>query len=82
MNRIGHSISQWYALIDYCLKEDYQRQLCTETYVKKEQFRSIYLDKSDLIQKLKQFPLLLDSFGRWHKPCDVSLSFFERMREI
>ncbi|CAH8543333.1 unnamed protein product [Schistosoma rodhaini] len=29
------------------------------------------LNKSSQLEYIKQFPIILDSFGQWHKPCDI-----------
>ncbi|KAH9588504.1 Cbl proto-oncoprotein, E3 ubiquitin protein ligase-like 1, variant 2 [Schistosoma haematobium] len=31
----------------------------------------IELNKSTQLNYIKQFPIILDSFGQWHKPCDI-----------
>ncbi|CAH8538082.1 unnamed protein product [Heterobilharzia americana] len=84
-------LSQWYALLDYCLREEYLTQCRLNDENKKEgsgeTSQSIMkqtkrqdlsmmnidaeLNKSHLLVHLRQFPILLDSTGQWHRPCDV-----------
>ncbi|CAH8850361.1 unnamed protein product [Trichobilharzia szidati] len=103
MHEFNKRLSHWYALLDYCLREEYFTTQCrlkedennnnnNNSGQKKpdEQRRKrtkqprnlsantttssnidVELNKSPLMKHIRQFPILLDSFGQWHRPCDV-----------
>ncbi|TNN05340.1 ATP binding region ATPase isoform 2 [Schistosoma japonicum] len=68
LHDFNKKLSHWYALLDYCLREEYfteQRRLHNHTE------SSMELNKCVQLAYIKQYPILLDSMGQWHRPCDI-----------
>ncbi|KAK4471732.1 hypothetical protein MN116_004601 [Schistosoma mekongi] len=68
LHDFNRKLSHWYALLDYCLQEEYfteHRRLHNHTE------SSMELNKCVQLEYIKQYPILLDSMGQWHRPCDI-----------
>ncbi|KAK4471721.1 hypothetical protein MN116_004600, partial [Schistosoma mekongi] len=59
----GRKLAHWYALLDYCVREEYFRELRGD--------QNLQIVKSSVMAHLKQSPIILDSSGQWHRPCDL-----------
>ncbi|CAH8850373.1 unnamed protein product [Trichobilharzia szidati] len=76
IHEFGKRLANWYAALDYCIHEEYwytEKDKWLTRNVNKSSGRRGFeeLAESPLVAYVKQFPILLDSMGHWHKPCDV-----------